>query len=305
MNLVSHDLEEFVNFLNNGVGTLDKIPNVFNVDTFKSYGDAIQQSFERHFTQQREDDGNVLRASNLGKPAAVLALNKLGYKQPEPVGKSRFIFHFGDFFENWLEIMLRSQGIKILSSQGEVEWNGIKGHYDYVVEVDGEAVLLEAKTMGTGYAKQFMRQANDNRGYITQLAIYRAATNLKSAWICFDKGTNEIFLVDPDYEQFDAALGRAEKVVERMQRVTELRDVLKLFQAPPPYPEVYRGQETGNYLIPQSMAYSPFKYALYNVTSDYNGYNKLTEYANEYATYSDMKDSLEELVYNGAVLYSG
>lgn len=270
---------------------------------------GLDDSFKRHFTEERQKPG--VRMSNLGKPAIVSALYQLGYSEPEPRGMLRYIFFLGDVFENALEVFMRNYGFKIISSQTSdpedtlVNWNGLPGHYDFIVEdKHGIQTLVEAKTMSGNYSRTFRTNPDDDRGYLTQLALYADAKKLPGMWICMDKSTGMIFPVQPNPLVLKERRVRARQVLSRLNKVKSLDDVLTNFKAPPPRPEVYRGNESGKMLVPQSMAWSPFKTVVYKLTDAFNGYNKTTTYVNSMADVDHMKEELDFLVENGTLIYS-
>lgn len=292
--MVLDELRDFVEYLNEDIGD-----GITNLDT-AAYGEAMAQSLQRHYVDDRERSG--LRMSGLGKPAAVQGLNHLGYFEPEPTGAPRLIFHIGDVYENWLEQQIRAyRGLNIVSSQGEVDFMGVKGHYDFVIEdtKNRESLLVEAKTMSDGYAKQFVKNPNDARGYATQLALYNYTTGINAVWVCYNKGTNLNFIVEPDYSVLTGRLQRAEDIITRMPSLKRVNDLLSVFRAPPPKPEVFKKEETGKNLIPLNMKYTPFKYALYNIEYAKNGYNKDTEYISCINSTKDMRSELDRMVDTG------
>ena len=290
--------EDFCNWFNNDIGS--EIEDHVNL--------GLDAAFERHYKEERQKPG--MRMSALGKPAMVTALQKLGYYEPEPRGHLRYIFFLGDVFENVLGELFKAYGYKVIADQTKhpedtkVTWNGLGGHFDYMIDVDGHKVLIEAKTMSGNYARQFLKEPNDDRGYITQLALYRAALgNPLAAWLIMDKSTGLMHVVWPDLPYLDDALERAQKVMERLERVETLEDVFRLFRPPPGRPEVYQRQETGRYLVPTSMSFSPYKSAVYKLTQEPNGYNKMTDYVYAYGDAKHAKDRLDALVESGALNY--
>lgn len=193
--------EDFTSFFNNELGELPVPPMPEG---------RLEQSFNRHFLGDRQKAG--VRMSNLGKPAIVNALNKLGYSEPDPKGMLKYIFLLGDVFENSLEMFLQSYGFNIVSSQGLVEWGGIKGSYDFIIEKDGVQTLVEAKTMSGNYSRTFATNPNDDRGYVTQLALYSDATGIPGMWLCMDKSTGMMFAVEPNPSAMQMSLTRAEDI---------------------------------------------------------------------------------------------
>lgn len=294
-------LGDFIRWLNEEVGGEGPLPGLEHGD----YGEVMGDSLKRHYAEDRQRGG--LRMSGIGKPAAVLALMHLGYTEPEPKGRSRLIFHFGDVFENWLEVMLKVYGFDVIDSQPEIKFMGITGHADYIIKnpADGKPLVIEAKTMSEGYARQFMYQPNDDRAYITQLAMYTAGLGYPGTWVCLNKGNAETFEVSPNEGIMMQKLDRAKQVISRVRKVKSLDDVLKQVRVPPPRPEVYQKKETGKYLIPGSLSWSPFKTALYVTSDGVNNRNKETTYVDSIADTTHMRSELERLVEEGVILFNG
>lgn len=297
--------DDFVRWFNEEVGGNGHIPLVRNEGVQKSFGEAMEQSMFRHFGEDRQRGG--LRMSSIGKPAVVQALAKLGYTELEPKGKSRYIFMTGDFFENSLECFFQMYGIHILEAQTSLEYLGISGHLDFVVKspVTREPVIVEAKTMSSNYARMFKKEQDDSRGYLSQLAMYKASKQYDASWLCLDKGNSDLFEIEPNLGELDAALNRASQVISRMDRVKSLDDVLSTFRIPPPRPEKFRNAMTGKMIAPPSLSYSPFKTALYKITTEPNGYKRDTDYVVDLADTEHMKQELEFLVENGVIAYNG
>ncbi len=286
-------LTDFVHWLNYEVGGEGKLP----IDD-GSFGKAMEDSIQRHYAEDRQKGG--VRMSNLGKPAVLLALAKLGYAEPEPRGKMRYIFMNGDFFENWLEIMLKVYGIEILESQPEVSYMGVDGHADFIIKCPhcDKPLIVEAKTMSENYHRMFTKEPNDDRGYITQLAMYSHSTGYDSTWITLNKGTNEVTEIEPNPGILSASLQRASNVLGRLDRVKVLEDVLEQLRVPPGRPERFRNQQTGKLLMQPSIAYSKFATALYKLSQGINGYGKPTYYIDDIADTEHMKRELDFLVAN-------
>jgi hypothetical protein len=123
---------------------------------------------------------------------------------------------------------------------------------------------------------------NDDRGYMTQLALYMAATGFKGAWLALNKGTAQQALVLPREEDLSAARKRADKVSHALNSISTVEDVFTKVKAPPGTPEVYRRSATGRLLVPTTMKYSGLSHLFYNIEVDKNGYGKPTEYVGEF-----------------------
>lgn len=300
-------LLRYVKWFNEEMGSS---PLVGELDV-AAFGESLGESIRRHFvTPERRNEVSI---SNLGYPAVVTALRKLGYREREPVGKVRFIFHMGDFFESFVEHTLPSAGLKVLSSQGVLDFEGIPGHYDFIVEdSEGREFLLECKTMSDGYARRFMYRPDDERGYVTQLSLYSYSYARQrgldeeffpAAWLCLNKGTSEVFIQVPDTNDAAAALERARAVVRRLEKVRGVEDVLKYFRVPPCREEIYQRQTTGKLLPPPSMAYSPFLHVFYRTYYATDGYNREKLYVERPSTQEEMLESLERLLDEGVIVY--
>lgn len=299
-------LDDFIRWMNNDVGGNGPLPNLLHGD----YGTAMGQSLERHFVEDRQRGG--VRMSNIGKPATLLALAKLGYSEPEPKGKSRLIFHMGDMFENFLEVMLQSYGIEVLDSQVRCEYSSesgipLDGHLDYIITspVTGEPIIVEAKTMSQNYSRMFRKNPDDDRGYVTQLSLYASSKGFDATWVCLDKGNAEMFEQPLEPGLMIPSLERVEKVLDRVAKVQELDDVLKVFRAPPIKAERYKGSQTGSYLLPVTLKMSPFRKVLYKTYIDTNNYGKETEYVEDFADTQHMREKLDELTSTGEIAYNG
>jgi hypothetical protein len=307
-------LTDFCRWANEEVGGEGPLPEMDH----GSYGERVGQSLERHFAEDRQKGG--LRISSMGKPAVLQALATLGYAELEPRGKMRWTFHLGDIFEHFVGVLLETYGYKVLVDQMDpeatfVETAGVGGHYDYLVKTPEYPVLLvEVKTMGPGYARMFRKRPDDARGYITQLAMYQAAlsqqykSDIPACWLCLDKGTGEIFEVEPYPGLFEGALARVKQVVPLLNRVKSEDDVLApkgFFQAPPAKPEEYRRSATGHFILPDNMRYSPFSGAFYSLEDGMNGWNKPTKYVTGLQGAQGMKQELARLVETGEVLKNG
>lgn len=297
-------LTDFIEYMNREVGQKP----LAKLDT-EAYGKAMAQSLHRHYIEDRQRGG--VRASNLGKPATLLALAKLGYVEPEPKGKSRLIFHMGDVFENFLEHMLAQYGIEILESQTEIGWTSpsglsVSGHLDYVIKspVTGKPIVLEAKTMSANYARMFRRNQDDDRGYVTQLSLYATAKGMDATWVCMDKGNADLFEIPLLPGLMIPALDRGTQVLDRVAKVESVGDILKVFRAPPVKAEKYKGSATGRYLLPVTFKMSPFRKVLYKTSIDTNGYGKETEYVDDFADTEHMQRMLDELVESGEIKYA-
>jgi len=259
------------------------------------YKEGVEQSLKRHLNPREKYTG--LRLSQLGKPAVMQALWGMGFEYDGGIAlKQRITFHLGDVFESLLIFILEAAGYKIVDhnnstlfhetvgGDNRIVYNGVPGHSDIVVESpEGEKFIIEAKTANDRYYTSFMKKPDDERGYVTQLALYEQCLGLPGCWVFFNKNTSEIgvqFLTDELREQ---ATNRANHLIPLLTECTDWGKLAEyvhdgLLQAPPPAPEVFKRSQTGACLVPPSMKFTKYRHVFYDIVVDNNGYNKPTEY---------------------------
>jgi hypothetical protein len=280
-----------------------------NPEPFELYAEELIQYSKQQLGNTQVRGG--LRVSQLGKPAVVQAcslphvaeeLRSLGLEVEEKRNLRMLeLLHRGDQWEAWVKMLLRhwrwciSDTARLVREQEEVEYMGVKGHIDFVLDLytDAGPVLVEVKTMSGRYFDQFTRQPNDDRGYITQLTCYKEALGLPAVWLCLDKSTHNVAVVQhPGDEATEAVKSRLSNLVPKMKLVCCLEDVFKLFNLPPGIPEVFKRNETGRLLVHPAMRYSPLRFLFYKISTEPNGYNKSTEYIVGVNTYSEAVEYL-------------
>lgn len=267
-------------------------------DIAKDLGDEVTKSFMRQYVLPRDEEKPFLRVSSLGKPAVLQALHLLGLeKQGELSTKSRHIFFTGDVFESYVIAYMKLMDWSVQRQQEEVEFLGVKGHIDGVMSIpDIGSCVLEFKTMSQNYFASFTKEVNDDRGYITQLAIYSHCLGLPACWVVINKGTHEVRVIAPAQDDLDAALHRAERIIPKLLQVKGLEDVVTLFKAPPPQEELYRGKPTGLYVVPNSMKYSTFRHAFYDLVQAKSKGGSYKEYIESVATPEVALSRLERML---------
>jgi hypothetical protein len=267
------------------------------------YIQSVRHSIVRQ-TQQQGDgySSSPLRISSIGKPAVLQCLElpnvraqlrqaNMEYTEPTTL-KTLDIFHRGDQFEALVLLTLRNSGFQVISTQTEVEFLGVPGHSDVLVEFQGQRLLLEIKTMSSAYFRQFTSTPNDDRGYVTQLGLYTVCMGVPGVWVCLDKGTSEVQVVEPPSGLLANAVDRATRIIPKFKEVNCFADIFKVFSPPPPVPEYYRNRQSGRMLLPNSMKYSPYRDLFYHLTVEENGYGRPTEYVLGCKVIDDIPDCL-------------
>ena len=140
-----------------------------------------------------------LRMSNLGSCPRKVWLQIAGEKGEPINARTRMNFSFGDYVEVATVAIIRlmaekeEYGIKIYEElvQGELEWEGIKGHADLPCSIDGQDVVVEVKSMSNYGFREFCKNGpGDMWGYPAQLQAYLRATGFDTGlWLGVRKET--------------------------------------------------------------------------------------------------------------------
>lgn len=190
-------------------------------------GDECAESFKKQYSPSKT---RPLGLSQVGKPAVLLAAAQLGMKPKEHnTLKMQWIFNLGDFFETTCFALMAHYRYEITECQKEIDFYGAKGHIDGVV--DGR--LVELKTMSGYYWQKFIKEQDDDRGYLTQLHLYAHCMGVQEAsWLCLNKFTGELIEVQLDFDPY--YVRRAKYVLETLPSVRTFEDIKKYFAVPEP-----------------------------------------------------------------------
>ena len=280
------ELKRFVEWVNTAT---QRLPTSEHLDTFKK---ELLTSFDKQFVEQREDS-NILRVSSLGKPVVVQALKLLGYSDSQELDNhTRHIFYTGDFNEAYILLQAQAYGFDVLMKQHEVNMMGVKGHIDAVLNTSKGKALVEVKTMSQYNIMKFRKEANDDYGYATQLAVYQHCLGLPAYWLCFDKSTHLWEVITPDDTILKDRLGRVSRIIPKLNSIKTVEQVFEELQPPPAVAEMYKRAATGRYVLPDSMKWSCFSPVFYELISDIDGYKKEKMYV---VGYNDLQTGKEKL----------
>lgn len=292
-------LKNFITYINDGVEF-----HPWSASILGKYIENLRQISKEFFTNWEDPDvkeGRILRASTLGQPSVVQAMKVLGYDNKVPgVGTENRLsrlFMDGHVFE--AEIIAHMEaypGFSVVDQQREIEFEGVFGHIDGVVDTGHGKVLIEAKTMSPYYFDKFIKEPNDVRGYVTQLAIYTEALGLPGVWICKNKATSQVAMVIPNEEELVEARYRAHLLVPLLRKIETFEDIFEVFQAPEPVEEVCKKKATGRFLVPEEMRYNPWRYVFYDITKERNCYSKYTEYAIQLSSMEHAREKLDVIL---------
>lgn len=269
-----------------------QIPSDIIVDTA---GEWYKQSLYKQLINNEVDNDIRLRPSLLGKAAIdVLARKFYPNLYDDGVTHQRFwqLLHDGDVFECDFLVWLKIKGIPVLDTQVAVDWHGVKGHADMVVEIDGRRVLLELKTSNEGYYSSIMKMQKESdrvfhyddeaakcnwlavrftdfRGHLTQASVYASALDCDEAVVVVkDKNTSDVILYNIPHTVRKERLVRAANIVTAWDYCDTWEDVYMNVGIPEPKKELREKNHTGRYLVSPKLYGSPIIPLVYEWSLD-------------------------------------
>lgn len=210
---------------------------------------SLTTSYKRMLINQYREKSNPndntnypLRPSMLGKPALLIAYM---YYHPNTAcafpNKNARMASIGYYFEEWVYAKLLGLGYYVNHDVEDslIWWNHeIKCHADFVIQHrdSDKAVIIECKELSDYYYKQWTKykQAEDDRGYLTQASIYSQAFNLPLIWILGNRATGEIDYRILTKEEKTMYYDRAEEIVRVLLNDTSCWEECFKFMEPEP-----------------------------------------------------------------------
>jgi hypothetical protein len=285
-----NQLEELCIILN------EEYPLFGENESTETFLETVLLHLGESFIHGKLDEEPHLRISSLGKPVVdqMLPILLPRYISKELPKESQMrwsqtlaVFN-GHLIEAIAILTAKRLGMDIGNTQEEVEYMGVVGHIDFTID----GFVVDVKSMSPGYFNKFTKCVSDERGYITQASCYSEAMELPFAWLLYDKSRCHwhVDYLMPGHKAI--ALERVNRIVPKMRKCKTVTDLLKVFKAPDPVPEIYKKEETGKLLVPQSMWYSEYKDIWYQIELEINGYGKVTHYVEYKRTPEEIKKLL-------------
>lgn len=193
----------------------------------------------------------VLRASSMGKFVFDLAFEYFypdKAKELELSERQASLFFDGHAFESWLGFALRRLGYRITGRECTIEWQGITGHVDFIVD---DAWVVEAKCVSDRFFKflsgydgvlrgDSVNEWLQDRGYLTQLSIYCDATGLPGMLVFKNKNTGDVGALELTKEMSTNRLLCAAKTLNVIRSSQTFIEVFDHVEIPPPEIEIYK-----------------------------------------------------------------
>ncbi len=241
-----------------------------NLVLFRADADhAYRHAYEKPHDQERKFG---LRISSLGDPMGALVLRHLGYVSKvnfisTPVsGLDRHKFFWGNLTEALVLQAMRDKGIKVTAQQQPLEFEGVVGHPDAVLD---DYLVLDIKTAKASSYSYMQYQGLPQR-YRTQVIAYREALGLtEAAVLVINKDTHEASLFPVSRDEGEVAELR--RNVQWVRGFTSLDQFLEAYSSDPSFyvpdciPERYKGANTGDCLVPPSMAFTGYAGVFYDL----------------------------------------
>lgn len=259
-------LQDFVSQWNWGCGKLDEFT------TTNAYTEAMMESYRKSYCYDNTVR-NPISISQLYKPFGFLLLAARGITPPYQHSlKRQFHLMTGNVWENIILQLLADYDYGFENEQVTVDFHGCKGHVDFTMNDN----VVDIKTMSHSYYTSFVKEPNDDRGYITQILCYREALGVSGAQIlCVNKSTGHMSLVDVDAHEdivrdnqlisHQQLLDRAKQIVERKDYNYSLRKIVENFILTVHLPEHVKGVK-----LPYSLQYDKRSSLVWE--TDKNGY---------------------------------
>jgi hypothetical protein len=150
-------------------------------------GSELTNLFTKRFKEYGEEKKPYLRLSNIGWPLRKLWYYLNGTKGEELPVDAKVKFLYGDLLESLFIFLATQAGHTVEGLQKEVEFEGIKGRTDCIID----GVLVDVKSCSTFSYNKFVDSSlyeNDPFGYVFQLKAYKEALGAQRAgWLIIDK----------------------------------------------------------------------------------------------------------------------
>lgn len=219
---------------------------------FDNLARSIAQTLKDRLSQS-DPVRKTLGLSSVGKP-----LRRLWYElksditdMAKPPPDLRLKFLYGDIIEDILLWLAEVSGHTVTDRQKEVEYHGVVGHIDSII--DGEVV--DVKSASSTSFKKFDRGTlpeDDPFGYLAQITAYdKVVGKGNPAFLVMDKVTGQLTLYRPD-PIFD--MPDVDDIIDKA------REVLASNSPPeePCYKPIPDGV-SGNMKLSKGCSYCPFK----------------------------------------------
>lgn len=237
-------------------------------ETIEQVAQDIKDALKRQFGGGNKRGEFRLRMSNIGRPTCQLWWEKNHPEKalPKP---TTFVMNMliGDIVEAAFKGILKEAGVKYEDKDNNVSLQldntTVNGSYDLVVNGALDDVKSASFWSYTNKFESYDTLAKgDSFGYIGQLAGYIKATGKKiGGWWVVNKANGQI--------KYIAATGlNLAKEVKKLNETAKIVEANVFKRCFEPEPEIYRGKESGNKILPEGCKFCDFRYACWEDIKD-------------------------------------
>ena len=237
-------------------------------ETIEQVAQDIKDALKRQFGGGNRRGEFRLRMSNIGRPTCQLWWEKNHPEKalPKP---TTFVMNMliGDIVEAAFKGILKEAGVKYEDKDNNVSLQldntTVNGSYDLVVNGALDDVKSASFWSYTNKFESYDTLAKgDSFGYIGQLAGYIKATGKKiGGWWVVNKANGQI--------KYIAATGlNLAKEVKKLNQTAKIVEANVFKRCFEPEPEIYRGKESGNKILPDGCKFCDFRYACWEDIKD-------------------------------------
>ena len=237
-------------------------------ETIEQVAQDIKDALKRQFGGGNKRDEFRLRMSNIGRPTCQLWWEKNHPEKalPKP---TTFVMNMliGDIVEAAFKGILKEAGVKYEDKDNDVSLEldnaTVNGSYDLVVDGALDDVKSASHWSYTNKFDSYDTLAKgDSFGYVGQLAGYIKASGKKvGGWWVVNKANGQIKYVPAKGLDLDNEI----KKLNETAKAVEDNVFSRCFE---PEPEVYRGKESGNKILPEGCKFCDYRYACWENIKD-------------------------------------
>lgn len=234
---------------------VDDIYSLFNghecdPDRAAAFGQAVADVVVRRLAETERKFS--LRMSSIGKPDRKLWYEAHNQSREELPPQAKMKFLYGDILECLLLFLAAEAGHTVENQQGEVEVNGVLGHFDSTID----GALVDVKSASSQSFRKF-KEGNladdDPFGYMEQLAGYNEGVKAdRAGFLVIDKTLGHVVFSEVPVDDLKAL--KVPERIEHLKEVVASPDIPERCYDPVP------DGESGNMKLGTNCSYCDFKF---------------------------------------------
>jgi len=148
----------------------------------------------KHKASNKSRDNSHIHPSSIGSCKRKILYDLQGHKGTEPSKRTMRIFQNGHSAHTRLSEYFRLAEV-LIEEEKAISYNKLKipirGHVDALINVNGEKVLIDFKTVGSYGYRLLMRGEQPKKGYIWQLQLYMFITKIYNSYLIYENKDNQ------------------------------------------------------------------------------------------------------------------